>query len=157
MERLGVRVWVCAVVILLSFAADINAQSKAAIVRHAGPPGYDLSREVTLNATVSSVLARSSPGMVWGAHLLLRTATGNVDASLGRFALAGKGALAVTPGQQVQVTGLMASIHGQPVLLARVVKVGSQAYVLRSTHGTPLSPTARTRALVSGAQEGGQL
>jgi len=157
MERTGVRAYLYALVVLLSFAAHVDAQTRAAIVRPTGSPAYDLSREVTLNATVSSVLARPSPGMVWGAHLLLRTLTGNVDASLGRFAFAGKGALVVKPGQQVTVTGLMASIHGQPVLLTRIVQVGGTAYVLRSVHGIPMSPTARTRALAKGVLQGGQL
>jgi len=157
MERTGVRAYLYALVVLLSFAAHVDAQTRAAIVRPTGSPAYDLSREVTLSGTVSNVLAKPSPGMVWGAHLLLRTATGSVDASLGRFAFVGKGALVVKPGQQLAVTGVMASIHGQPVLLARIVQVGSQAYLLRSVHGIPLSPTARTRALAKGAPQGGQL
>jgi len=154
MHRRVSGVWACALVFLFSFAVQAETGT---VPRRTAQPGYDVSREITVNGTVSSLLAKPSPGMMWGAHLLLRTSAGNVDASLGRFALMGKGALSVQAGQQVAVTGLMVTIRGQAVLLARIVRAGGQAYLLRSTHGTPLSPTARRLALLKAAQNGGQL
>ena len=72
-------------------------------------PYYDQRQEVTLKATVSSVLTRPEPGMIIGSHLLLSTPSGTVDASLGRFGLEGKGALSVTAGDvlKVQLTGVL--------------------------------------------------
>jgi hypothetical protein len=59
---------------------------------------YDVSKEVTLRGTVSSVLHEPAPGMIWGSRLMVETAFGTLDASLGRFGLEGEGALSVTPG-----------------------------------------------------------
>ena len=58
---------------------------------------YDVNKEVTLSGTVSSVLRKPAPGMIWGSHLMVETAFGRLDASLGRFGLEGKDALSVTP------------------------------------------------------------
>jgi hypothetical protein len=117
-----------------------------------GPLGYDMSKEVTLSGTVSSVLAKHSPGMIMGSHLLLATISGPVDASLGMFGLRGKGALSVNAGQQVEVTGVMKTIKDKQILLARTVKVAGQVYTIRNEHGVPVAPQARERA-----QEGGTL
>src|SRR5271154_162864 len=68
---------------------------------------YDITKEVTVKGTVSSVLANASTGMIRGSHLLLVTSSGPVDASLGRFALQRKGALSVAAGEEVEVTGVM--------------------------------------------------
>jgi hypothetical protein len=109
-------------------------------------PYYDQRQEVTLNATVSSVLNRAEPGMIAGSHLLLVTASGRVDTSLGRFGLEGKGALSVTAGEQVEVTGVMKTLMNKPVFLARTVKVGDRVYTMRNEHGIQVSPQARQHA-----------
>jgi hypothetical protein len=111
---------------------------------------YDVSQEVTLTGAVSGVLARPAPGMIMGSHLLLITAAGTVDASLGRWGLEGEGAIAVTPGQQVEVTGIMKTLKDQKVFLTRNVKVGDKVYTMRNTHGIPVSPQARQRAVEKG-------
>ncbi len=107
------------------------------------PFSYDVTREVTLNGTVSSVLLKPAPGMVVGSHLLLTSPTGRVDVSLGRFGLRGRGALSIAAGQQIEVTGVMKTLKDQPVFLARTIKVGSQIYTIRSEHGVEVSPQAR--------------
>jgi hypothetical protein len=114
------------------------------------PFSYDITREVTLSGTVSSVLLKPAPGMVVGSHLLLTTPTGRADVSLGRFGLSGRGALSVAAGQQIEVTGVMKTLKDQPVFLARTVKVGSQTYTIRSEHGVEVSPQARERAAQKG-------
>jgi|HubBroStandDraft_2_1064218.scaffolds.fasta_scaffold496726_1 hypothetical protein len=101
-------------------------------------PYYDIAREVTLNGTVSSVASKNS-------HLILATASGPVDANLGRWGLMGKGSLHVAAGQQVAVTGVMKTYKDRQVFLARTVKVGGQVYVMRNERGIPMSPQARAR------------
>jgi len=81
-----------------------------------------------------------------GSHILLSTPTGPVDASLGGFALLGKGAVPVAAGQQVEVTGVMKTIKDKQVFLTRTVKVGGEVYTIRNEHGFALSPQARERA-----------
>ena len=107
---------------------------------------YDLTREVTLSGTVSSVLLRPAPGMIMGSHLLLTTAMGTVDASLGRWGLRGDGALSTRMGEQIEVTGVMKVLREKPVLLVRTVKAGGNVYTIRNKYGIPMSPQARERA-----------
>jgi hypothetical protein len=145
----------CALVLLsISLGAPVQAQTAAAGTRTAGPFSYDVSHEVTLLGTVSSVLTRPSPGMIMGSHLLLATPSGPVDASLAHFRLQGKGALSVAAGQQIEVTGVMKTIMERQVFLVRTVKVGSEVYTIRNEHGFPVSPQARERANGTTAQKG---
>ena len=132
----------------------MNAQNAPASTRSATPLTYDISQEVTLSGTVSSVLTKASSGMIAGSHLLLTTLSGTVDVSLGTFGLQGKGALSVATGQQVLVTGVMKTLKDQQVFIARTAKVGEQTYVIRNKHGIPVSPQARQRAIGDVAQNG---
>jgi hypothetical protein len=111
---------------------------------------YDVTQEVTLSGTVSAVLVKPAPGMIMGSHLLLATISGQVDASLGNWALQGKGALSVTPGQQVEVTGVMKTLNHKQVFIARTVKAGGKVYTMRNEHGIPVSPQARELATRKG-------
>ena len=111
---------------------------------------YDVSKEVTLSGTVSSVLYKPAPRMIWGSHLMVETAFGRLDASLGRFGLEGKGALSVTPGQQIELTGIMKTVRGKEVFVVRSVKANGITYALRNEHGIEVSPQARERAAEKG-------
>jgi len=140
--------------LFLAAVLPIVAQNTPASTRSATPLTYDISQEVTLNGTVSSVLTKASPGMIAGSHLLLTTVSGTVDVSLSTFGLQGKGALSVATGQQVLVTGVMKTLKDQPVFIARTARVGEQIYVIRNKHGIPVSPQARQRASGNAAQNG---
>ena len=154
MKRLFAGLCALALLSLISLLPLAQAQTAAIETRTAGPFNYDIAKEVTLNATVSSVITKPTAGMVMGSHLLLATLSGPVDASLGRFGLQGKGALKVGPGQQVEVTGVMRTLRDKQVFLARTVKAGGHVYTIRNEHGVPLSPQARERASRKTAEEG---
>jgi hypothetical protein len=126
-------------VVLAAMAIPLAAQSSPA----PHPFSYDIRNEVTINGTVSSVLPKSAPGLVSGSHLLVATASGNLDVSLGRFGLHGKGVPQIVAGQQIEVTGVMKTIKGQQVFLARTVKVSGETYTIRNEHGIEISPQAR--------------
>jgi len=111
---------------------------------------YDVSKEVTLTGTVSSVLPKAGPGMTWGSHLMVETVSGRLDASLGRFGLEGKGALAVTPGQQIELTGVMKTVRDKEVFVVRSVKANGKTHTMRNEHGIEVSPQARERAAEKG-------
>jgi hypothetical protein len=149
-----------ALLALVSLAVPAHAQAPAVAVRPTAPVGashYDISEETTLSGTVSSVIKKPSAEMIMGAHLMVKTSSGTVDASLGHFAFDGKGALSVTPGQQVQVTGIMKTLKGQQVFVARTVKVDDEVYTLRNEHGLVVSPQARERLSQSSGQKGEKL
>jgi len=96
---------------------------------------YDISQEVKLNGTVTTVVTKPTAGMLFGSHLILQTASGSVDAQLGRLRLTGKDAVSVSRGEHVQVTGVIKTLHNQPVLLTRLIEVNGRVYELRNEHG----------------------
>jgi len=120
-------------------------------------PFYDITKEVILTGTVSSVLAKPAAGMMFGSHLMLETASGQVDASLGKWALQGKGALSLSAGEPVEVTGVMKTINDKQVFIVRTVKVNGQVYTIRNQYGVPNSPQSRERAGQKAAQGGESL
>ncbi len=132
---------------LISLLPLAQAQTTTTVeTRTTVPFSYDASEEVTLNGVVSSVLTKPCPGMIVGSHLLLATASGPVDASLGRFGLLGAGAVSVAAGQQIEVTGVMKMIKDKQVFMVRTVRVGGEVYPIRNEYGFPVSPQARQRA-----------
>jgi hypothetical protein len=136
------RILALALLVLIPLPPQVHAQTA---VEPAGPSRYDISQEVTLNATVSAVLMKPASGMIAGSHLLLATLSGPVDASLGLFGLRGKGALSVPAGQQIEVTGVMKTIRDKQVFVTRTVKVGSEIFMIRTEHGIQISPQTRER------------
>lgn len=156
MKPLFAAHWSLALLSLISSVALVQAQTGAVETRPAAPY-YDVAREVTLTGTVSSVLTKPSGGMIMGSHLLFETASGSVDASLGKWGLQGKGALSITVGKQVEVTGVMKTLMGRQVFLARTVKVGDRVYSIRNEHGIQVSPQARQRAGEQTARKGDSL
>jgi hypothetical protein len=140
--------------VLLAAVLGASGASQAQVVRPASKSteqlNYDVSQEVTLSGTVSSLVARPAQDMVAGAHLLLTTLSGDVDISLGSFSLRGKGALSVAAGQQIEATGVMKTFKGKQVFLARTVKVSGHDYAIRNEHGIPITPQARERAIENG-------
>ena len=135
-----------ALVCLVSSLRPAHAQTPAVATKTAATFSYDISEEATIDGTASAILATPSVGMIPGSHLLITTLSGPVDVSLGVFAFRGKGALSVTVGQQVEVTGVMKTLRDKRVFLARTIKVGDQIYAIRNQHGIPVSPQARERA-----------
>jgi hypothetical protein len=135
----------------------ISAVPLGAQPAHQSHPYYDIAREVKIGGTVSKVFVGHAQGMIIGSHLLLSTPSGEVDASLGRWGLQGKGALSVAPGQQVEVTGVMKTLRDKQVFLVREVKAGGQVYTMRNVHGIAVSPQTRERASQKTAQKGESL
>lgn len=140
--------------VLTAFLLAITVLPLAAQPVREAHPFYDITKETTIRGAVSSVLPRHSAGTIPGAHLVLATAFGEVDASLGRWGLQGKGALSVRVGQQVELTGIMKTIREKQLFVARTVKVGSRIYTIRNQHGIAVSPQARERMAHQTAQKG---
>jgi hypothetical protein len=118
-------------------ALPLPAQTSDVSTQTTAHPWYDIAKEVTLTGTVISVEktpARGTATLI-GSHLMIQTNVGPVDASLGSYALKGKGALSVSTGDSVRVNGVMKTVQGKQVFIARVVTTNGHAYVLRNEHG----------------------
>jgi hypothetical protein len=135
------------VILAVFLLAPVLVRAQAAATRTPSPvaPRYDVRQEVRLEGTVTSVVKRPTAEMrmEMGSHFLVSTSAGTVDASLGRFALVGKGAMEVTSGQHVQLTGVMKTENGKQVFITRAVITSGHTYVLRNEHGFPYEPAAR--------------
>jgi hypothetical protein len=108
------------------------------------PPAYQASKEVTLEGTVYSVITKPTAGMLMGAHAILATPAGDVDAHLGNYAMKGANPLTLTPGERVQVVGVMSTrAGGRQVLLVRTVQAGSHTYTIRNKNGFLLKPATK--------------
>ena len=146
-----------AILFLISSLPQVQAQTTAGAARSGAPFNYDIAAEIRLTGTVTSVLAKASPGMTAGSHLLIATSSGPVDASLGKFGLQGYGAVSVAPGQQIEATGVMKAIKHKPIFVVRTVRVDGEVYTIRNQHGVVLSPQARKRARQNTGQTGESL
>ena len=111
---------------------------------------YDVSKEVTLTGTVSSVLRKPAPGMIWVSHLIVETAFGRLDASLAPIRFGRQSALSVTLGQQIELTGVMKTVRDKEVFEVRSVKANGKTHTMRNEHGIEVSPQARERAAEKG-------
>ncbi|HXO04787.1 MAG TPA: hypothetical protein VN884_04050 [Candidatus Sulfotelmatobacter sp.] len=138
-------------------ATPAHAQATAATTTPAIPPRYDVSKEVTLNATVLSVPAKSSHSLARNFGLVLQTSSGTVQGSLTQFTLSGKGALSITQGQQIQVTGVMTTtLNNKQLFLIRTIQIGGHTYAIRSEQGFPLQHPAGNTSTTT-ETKGGQL
>jgi DNA/RNA endonuclease YhcR with UshA esterase domain len=143
---------------LCLFSLPNYAQTSAVTTKSAAPHRYDITREVTLTGTVSGVVKTPTREMKMlpGSHLMLATGSGKLDASLGRFAMRNQGVLAITAGQQVQVTGVNTTVKGQQVFVTRLIQVNGHTYRVRNEHGIAVAPVSG-KANRSAYTKGGQL
>jgi hypothetical protein len=126
-------------------AAPINADESAALKRTVVAPRYDVSKEVTLKGTIQNVVMRPVAGSIIGAHLMVATAQGAVDAHVGNLIFSGKDGVSFSPGQSVKLTGIMTIFNQKSVFLVRTIETGSSTITVRNDHGFLVSPGQRMR------------
>ena len=159
MKRMCTSLGTLVVLTFVLLALPSNAQTDAAKTQPFVSLNYDISREVELSGTITDVVSNPSAGMLWGSHLILETASGSVDAQLGRLRLSGRDAISPAPGDHVQVTGVMETINSKAVLLTRLIEVNGQVYELRNQHGIYRAHPERTsvsEAAAAAGSKGGQ-
>jgi hypothetical protein len=149
---LSVSIALLAMVLAGPADGQTAAWAKAAVAA----PRYDVAREVTIEGTVASVITKPSPGMLAGAHAILTTPTGTVDAHLGNYAMRGARALSLASGERVKMVGILTIIKGRPVLLVRTAQTGSGLYTIRNARGFLIRPASATATHSRIAAEGGQ-
>lgn len=102
---------------------------------------YDVSREGSLLGTVVKFESASSTPPI-GAHLLVQTASGQVDVHLGNAKVLQAGHLELNPGDSVRIVGELLTLGDSTYFAARVVQKGAQAVAVRNTKGFVLSPAS---------------
>jgi hypothetical protein len=137
--------------ILLPLSA--NAQS-AATSSAMTSPLYDVNKEIKIDGTIDKIETNSSGGPI-GTHLLVISAQGFVDVHLGASMAVTAENLGLSVGESIHVTGMMANVGGNSVLLARILTTSNHIYMLRNEHGAPIrSLMPRGAASSANSQKG---
>jgi hypothetical protein len=133
------------------------AQDKPALASQtaASLSTYDVNREVTLVGTVVAY-ASSSKTLPAGPRVSLQTSSGLVDIHLGDARLLAANQFTVQPGDTLRIVGENISLSGRSQFVARIVQKGSQALLLRTQRGFPISSSA-PRATANSAKQGSAL
>ena len=134
--------WLC----LLAAPAAAVAQRPHANATAAVSGGYNLTNDSSLQGTILSYTENSKTPPL-GTHVVLQTASGNVDVHLGDARVLHQAKLNLAQGMSVRFVGQTQTVGQNTVFLARLVQIGSQVVALRSTRGLPVSPgVARGKA-----------
>jgi hypothetical protein len=130
----------CLAVLCLAVAPSaVLAQRPHANTLQAAPGGYNVANDSSLQGTILSYTENSKTPPL-GTHVLLQTASGNVDVHLGDARLLHQVKLNLTQGMSVRFVGQPQTAGRNTVFLARLVQVGSQMVAVRSNHGLPVTP-----------------
>ena len=84
-------------------------------------------------------VGQSAPG---GVHVSLQSSAGIVDVHLGDARLLAANHFTIQPGATLRIIGENVLYRGKTQFVARVVQKGTQAVVMRSVRGLPLSYVA---------------
>jgi hypothetical protein len=138
--------WLAAVLMFsVSGAAQQKTQSTAQQKR-----SYDLSREVSLQGTVVSFAASSSVPPL-GPHVVVQTASGQIDVHLGDARLLEANHLTLAAGDSIRVIGEDVAHGAGTQFFARILQKGNQTLALRSPGGFPLRPVPNAGKAQAGA------
>lgn len=132
--------------VVTAMAGSSDGQTAERANAAAAPPRYDAGKEIAIEGTVASVITEPTPGMLAGAHALLMTASGTVDAHLGNYAMKGTPRLRLYAGEHVRMVGVIVTIKDRPVLLVRTAQTDGRTYTVRNAHGI-LTRSASARAI----------
>lgn len=144
-QRSGGAAGVLAVLFFVAaaFCGGAYGQIPQAAVRNTGPGGYDVARESVISGKVLEYSA-AGKGALRGAHVLVQTSSGTVDAHLGNARMLTANHLTLEAGDSVNITGETVTYSGGTVFVARVIQKGAQSVAVRSRAGMPLLPTAHS-------------
>src|ERR1700682_2648456 len=125
--------WLAAVPLFsVSAAAQQKTQSAPQQRR-----SYDLSREVSLQGTVVSFAANSSVPPL-GPHVVVQTASGQIDVHLGDARLLEANHLTLAAGDSIRVIGENVAYGTGAHFFARILQKGDHRLASRSGAGFPL-------------------
>jgi hypothetical protein len=139
-NKIGILVLSLSLVFCFSAVAQ---QSKQPDVRQL--QSYNLSREGSLLGTVVKYDTASTVPPI-GAHVLLQTASGQVDVHLGNPRVLLANHFELNPGDNVRIVGENLAVGDGIIFAARILQKGKQAVAVRNTKGFPLTPASTLNA-----------
>ena len=107
------------------------------MAQRAHAPHYDPAKEITIQGTVQEVLP-AQRGAGTGIHLKVKWPDGILDVRIGPAWFVQQKQFTLSAGDQVEVTGVRMATNTGETLIARTIKKGESALVLRDTDGFPL-------------------
>jgi len=134
--RAGMAVFAGA--LLLCGAAQAQ-RGRSVSALEANPSVYDLNKEQSVQGTVVKFVEKSGTAP-FGAHVIVQTASGQVDVHLGDARFLKQNNFSLAEGSSVRVVGMTHSIGESNVFLARLVQVGNNLIAVRSTTGISYMP-----------------
>jgi len=102
----------------------------------ANSSAYDLSNEQPVQGTVVQYIEKSDRAPL-GAHVIVQTASGQVDVHIGDPRLLKQNNFTLTAGNTIRVIGVTSSSGQSNVFLARLIQTGTNIIAVRSTTGIP--------------------
>jgi len=137
--------------------AQRSTQATSAAISKANAEGrnhalYDATKEVSLQGTVAS-FTENSKQFPPGAHVVVQTSAGSVDAHLGDARLLKLNNMTIAQGASIRIVGEPVTTNQGTFFLARLVQQGTQIVAVRSMQGMPLLPFAPKSA--SNSSQGG--
>ncbi len=102
---------------------------------------YSMSREVFLLGTVVKFDSASAT-LPMGAHVVLQTASGQVDVHLGNAKVLQAAHFTLNPGDSVRIAGEPLALGDSTYFAARIVQKGTQAVAVRNTKGFLTTPAS---------------
>lgn len=107
---------------------------------------YDPQTVETVSGRVLSVERIAwRRGRLYGVHLVLKTASGELSVHLGPSWFIDRQDMKISPGDDIEVTGSRLTYEGKPTLIAARVAKGKKTLVLRDSEGFPLWSRSRSR------------
>jgi len=137
--RFGMYSLLFVFLLLLSVAAGAQQES-VSIPLHGSVSAYEAARESALQGTVVEY-DPASAFAPFGAHVLLQTSSGTVDAHLGNSKVLEANHITLRAGDTVRVVGENVTFKGGTIFAVRTLQKGSQTVTLRSRNGMPLVNT----------------
>lgn len=98
---------------------------------------YNPATVTTIKGTVGEVNTTSGRRGWNGIHLLLKAESGTYDVHLGPSAYLKEKNFKFSKGDQIEVTGSKVKFQNQEAIIAREVKMGGKALILRNAQGIP--------------------
>ena len=84
-------------------------------------------------------------GRLYGIHLMLKTADGEISVHLGPSWFIERQTMKIAANDVVDVTGSRITYDGKPALIAALVKKGDETLELRDSRGIPLWSAMRSK------------